>query len=137
MLNQTVTPKELRQTRKIKDKDDIEKIKAVIKTTLNLFDKAVNENALFNIRTGRVLQRNGQEYLLTIKDEGEKRRDAFIKECTERPSRFEEPIKKVKILNILKKNKSKQVADEITNIKSYVWKRYVWKVIIFVRNQKY
>ena len=71
--------KELCQTRKIKDKDDIEKIKAVIKTTLNLFDKAVNENALFNIRTGRALQRNGEECLLTIKDEGEKRRDAFIK----------------------------------------------------------
>ena len=76
--------KELRQTRKIKDKDDIQKIKAVIKTILNLFDKAVNENALFNIRTGRALQRNGEEYLLTIKDEGEKRRDAFIKECTEK-----------------------------------------------------
>ena len=82
---------------------------------------------LFNIRTGRALQRNGEEYLLTIKDEGEKKRDAFIKECTERPSRFEEPIKKVEILNfdaenILKKNKSKQVADGIANIKGYVWK---------------
>ena len=82
---------------------------------------------LFNIRTGRALQRNGEEYLLTIKDEGEKKRDAFIKECTERPSRFEERIKKVEILNfdaenILKKNKSKQVADGIANIKGYVWK---------------
>ena len=56
-------------------------------------------NALFNIRTGRALQRNAEEYLLTIKDEGEKRRDVFIKGYTERPSQFEEPIKKVKTLN--------------------------------------
>ena len=70
--------KELRQTRITKDKDDLEKIKAVIKMTLNPFDEAVNENVLFSIRTGRALQRNGEEYLLTIKDEGEKRRDAFM-----------------------------------------------------------
>ena len=77
-----------------------------------MFDQAVNENVLFSIRTGRALQRNWEEYLLTIKDEGEKKRDAFIKECTERPCRFEAPMKKVKILNfaaenILKKNKFK------------------------------
>ena len=81
-----------------------------MKTTLNLFDEAVNEKILFNIRTGRTLQKIWEEHLLTIKDEVKKRRDAFIKECTERPSRFEEPIKKVKILNfatenILKNNK--------------------------------
>ena len=70
--------KELRQTRITKDKDDLEKIKDVTKTTLNPFDEAVNENVLFNIRTGRALQRNGEEYLLTIKDEGEKRRDTFM-----------------------------------------------------------
>ena len=70
--------KELRQTRITKDKDDLEKIKAVIKTTLDPFDEAVNENVLLSIRTGRALQRNGEEYLPTIKDEGEKRRDAFM-----------------------------------------------------------
>ena len=65
---------------------------------------------------------------------------AFIKECTERPARFEETIKKVKILNfaadnILKKNKSKPVA-KIANIKIYIWKWYVWKVIIFANKKK-
>ena len=62
--------KGLRQRRITKGKDDLEKIKVVIKTTLNPFDEAVNENVLFNIRTGRTLQRNGEEYLLTIKVEG-------------------------------------------------------------------
>ena len=69
-----------------------------------------------NITTGRTLQRNVEEYLRRIKYEGEKRRNAFIKEWTERPYQFEEPIKKVKVLNfaaenILKKNQSKQVAS--------------------------
>ena len=71
--------KELRQTRITKDKDDLEKIKAVIKMTLNPFDEAVNKNVLFNIRTGRTLQRNGGEYLLTIKDEGEKEEMHLLK----------------------------------------------------------
>ena len=55
-----------------------------LKTTLKPFDEAVNENILLNIRTGRALQRSGEEYLLIIKDEGKKRRDAFIKDCTQR-----------------------------------------------------
>ena len=95
---------ELRQTKISKDKDDLENIKAVIKTTLNPFYEAVNEKILLNIRTRRTLQRNGEEYLLTIKYENEKRGDAFLKECIERPSRFEEPIKKVKILNFAVEN---------------------------------
>ena len=86
------------------DKDDLKKFKAVIKMTLNSFDEAHNQNVLFNIRTGKTLQRNGEEYLLTIKDKREKRRDAFIKERTERPSRFKESIKKVKILNLAAEN---------------------------------
>ena len=47
--------KELRQTRITKGKNDLEKIKAVIKTILNPFDEAVNENVLLSIRTGRIL----------------------------------------------------------------------------------
>ena len=53
--------KELRQTRITKDKDDLENIKAVIKMTLNSFDEDVNDTVLFNVRTGRALQRNGEE----------------------------------------------------------------------------
>ena len=54
---------------------------------------------LFNIITGRALQRDEEEYLLTIKYEDKKRRDAYIKKCSERTSQFEEPIKKGKVLN--------------------------------------
>lgn len=53
---------------------------------------------MFNIRIGRILRRNEKEYLLTVKDEGEKRRDDLTKIALETMP-FEEPIEKVKILN--------------------------------------
>ena len=58
--------------------------------TLNSLDKALNENILLNITIGRTLLRNEEKYLLTIKDDVNKRRDAFIIECTEKQSWFEE-----------------------------------------------
>ena len=54
--------------------------------TLNPFDEASNENILLSITIGRTLLRNAEKYLLTIKDEVNKRRDAFIKECSEKQS---------------------------------------------------
>ena len=79
-LNQVINATtDLGQTRITKEINELEKtvIKSVIKTALNPFGKAANENVLFNIRNG-----NGEGYLLTAKDEGEKRRDVFIRECT-------------------------------------------------------
>ena len=77
-LNQVIhATTDLGQTRITKGINELEKTKSVIKTTLNPFGKAANENVLSNIRNG-----NGEGYLLTAKDEGEKRRDVFIRECT-------------------------------------------------------
>ena len=104
----------MNQTRITKDKDNLEKIKAVTKATIIRLIIVQYQNWM---NTWEIWE----EYLLAINDESKKRRDAFIKECTVRPSWFEEPIKKVKIFNfaaenILKKKKSKQVA-EIANSK--------------------
>ena len=48
--------KELRTPRIVKDKEDVQKVKKLIKDTLNPFDKSTNLNALFNIRIGRKLK---------------------------------------------------------------------------------
>ena len=48
--------KELRTPRIVKDKEDVQKVKKLIKNTLNPFDKSTNVDALFNIRTGRKLK---------------------------------------------------------------------------------
>ena len=54
-------------------------------------------------------------YLLTVLEEGNSKRDTFVEECQKSDDRFEEPIKKSKILNIAtenfsKKNKSTQAS---------------------------
>ena len=54
--------KELRTPRIVKDKEDVQKVKKLIKDTLNPFDKSTNVGALFNIRTGRKLEIEGEKY---------------------------------------------------------------------------
>ena len=102
--------KELRVPRIAKDKEDIQKVKKLIKDTLNPFDKSTNVDALFNIKTGRKLEIEG-EALLAFLNKGVNIRDKFIEECQNNPQRFEEAITKQKISNFatesfFKKNKS-------------------------------
>ena len=69
----------------------------MIKDTLNPFDESTNVDALFNIRTSRKLEIEGETYLLTSVNEGVNIRDKFIEECQNNPHRFEEAIAKQKI----------------------------------------
>ena len=103
--------KELRVPRIAKDKEDVQKVKKLIRDTLNPFDKSTNVDALFNIRTGRKLEIEGETYLLTSVNEGVNIRDKFIEECQNNLQRFEEAITKQKISNFatesfFKKSKS-------------------------------
>ena len=66
---------------------------------MNPFDKSTNVDALFNIRTSRKLEIEGETYLLTSVNEGVNIRDKFIEECQNNPHRFEEAITKQKISN--------------------------------------
>ena len=91
--------KELRAPRIAKDKVDVQKVKKLIKDTLNPFDESTNVDALFNIRTSRKLEIEGETYLLTSVNEGVNIRDKFIEECQNNPHRFEEAITKQKISN--------------------------------------
>ena len=81
----------------------------MIKDTLNPFDKSTNVDALFNVKTGRKLEIEG-EALLAFLNRGVNIRDKFIEECQNNPQRFEEAITKQKISNFatesfFKKNK--------------------------------
>ena len=62
----------------MKDEEDVQKFKKLIKDTLNPFDKSTNVDALFNIRTSRKLGIKGDTYLLTSVNEGVNIRDKFI-----------------------------------------------------------
>ena len=65
----------------MKDEEDVQKFKKLIKDTLNPFDKSTNVDALFNVRAGIKLQIEGETYLLTSVNEGVNIRDKFIEEC--------------------------------------------------------
>ena len=102
--------KEFRVPKIAKDKEDIQKVKKLIKDTLNPFDKSTNVDALFNIKPGRKLEIEG-EALLTFLNEGVNIRDKFIEERQNNLQRFEEAISKQKISNFetesfFKKSKS-------------------------------
>ena len=73
--------KEFRAPRIVKDEEDVQKFKKLIKDTLNPFVKSTNVDALFNIRAIIKLQIEGETYLLTSVNEGVNIRDKFIEEC--------------------------------------------------------
>ena len=100
--------KELRAPRTVKDKEDVQKVKKLIKDTLNPFDTSTNVDALFNIRTGRKLEIEGETYFLTSVNEGVNIRDKFIEECQNNPQRFEEVIIEQKNSNFATESKKKK-----------------------------
>ena len=52
--------KELRQTRTIKDKYDMENIKLLLRSTLKPFNCTTKKCVLFNIKAGRQIPKSGE-----------------------------------------------------------------------------
>ena len=101
----------LRAPRIPKEKDDVQKVKKLIKDTSNPFDKSTNVDTLFNIRTGRKLEIEGETYLLTSVNEGVDIRDKFIEECQNNPQRFVEEITKQNISNFATECLEKRISQ--------------------------
>ena len=89
----------------MKDKEDAQKVKKLIKDTMNRFDKSTNLDAVFIIRTGRKLK----NWRRDIFNDVCKRRcyvsDKYIEECQNNLYRFEEAITKQKISNFATEKK--------------------------------
>ena len=58
---------------------------ATLTEMINPFDSAVNKDVLFNIKTGRKASPEAEKYLLSLTSEGERKRDQFMKECSDDP----------------------------------------------------
>ena len=112
--------KETKESRKRHDNNrDLKNLKDRIKETMNPFNKQLNKQHLFNIKTGRKVNEDAESYLLQIFSTGIQKRDEFIEKCKEDAKKFEEPIKKTKVVNfatesISKSNKSRKVAEIVT-----------------------
>lgn len=107
--------KELNKPRMERDKKDLEKIKEYICSTTNPFQKGVQKDVLFNLKTGKQASSNTEHYLLNILSDGEEKRNDFVSDCAKDSSRFEKPIKRSKVINFAaenfqKKNISKKAA---------------------------
>ena len=63
------------------------------------FDISIHQSqTLFNIQTGKAASNEVKTCLLDIRHTGEERHKNFVRECLDNPTRFEEPIKRVKLL---------------------------------------
>ena len=63
------------------------------------FDISIHQSqTLFNIQTGKGASNEVKACLLDIRPTGEERHKNFVRECLDNPTRFEEPIKRVKLL---------------------------------------
>ena len=63
------------------------------------FDISIHQSqTLFNIQTGKAASNEVKTCLLDNRHTGEERHKNVVRECLDNPTRFEEPIKRVKLL---------------------------------------
>ncbi len=121
-MNSTSEPsKEVRSSHIDRDQCCRFELKKLIKETINLFDKQLQKEVLFNIKTGRRASDTVQKFLLNILKNREEKRDEFAEDSKEDVARFEKPISRVKVMNFAsenfnQKNTSQKVA-EISGVK--------------------
>ena len=90
---------EVKEQRKKRDKEDLEKLIILITSTINPFQQRKQKDYLFNLKTGKQVTKVAETYLLNVMKEGKRQRDTFISECQEDTNRFEKPICKVQVNN--------------------------------------
>ena len=95
------------------------KRKETITDTKKPFDENLNKDLLFNIQTWIKANVEAEQYLLNKFNKAIKTRDSFISEYKNDPEIFESSIIKTKMVNfvkgnVMKKNKSKKVAEVIS-----------------------
>ena len=76
------------------DNASLDKIKEMIKETMNPFDVNIDPDKLYNLGTGKAVSNKTEEFMLNIKANGEKYKKAFLEECIIDSLRFEKPIKR-------------------------------------------
>ena len=64
----------------------------MINESLNPFNKQLDCEVLINIKAGRQALCAVQHFHLNIHQQGEEKRDEFVKQCQQVPVRFEKPI---------------------------------------------
>lgn len=108
---------ELKQNRIYKDREALNNILNEIKKNINPFDPTIDKDQLFNITTGKATTEQISNFLLNADILGQEQKDEFLEKCGSDPDRFEQSIKRNKILNFasdcIKRKISKDGSKEV------------------------
>ena len=85
----------------LKNPDALKSLCNQIEESINPYDKNLEKNILVNIDTGKGASPETTDFLLNVVEKGKSKKESFIKEVNEHPSRFEDAITK-QIVDICK-----------------------------------
>lgn len=92
------------------DSEHLEKFINEVNKNINPFDQdKLDNNLLYNIKTGKVASEEVTNFLINAERMGSQLKNDFIKECSESEIRFESTIKKNKVFNFANSNLKKKV----------------------------
>ena len=79
-------------------------ISKALQLSLNQFDTRLQKYSLFNLKTGREASPECANCLFTIIQRGKESQNKFLDEILTDPARFEQPIKRKKLINFASEN---------------------------------
>ena len=82
--NYNAEAKELNHPRIERDHQGLQALRNIIISTISSFLPTVNQNSLFNLKTGKQASKATGAYLLTVLEEGNSKIDAFVEEYQKR-----------------------------------------------------
>lgn len=96
----------------------LESLLDFIRSCTNPFSTNLEKTRLYNMSTGQTVSDEIYQFLSSVESIGEQQRERFISECLEKPERFDQAIKKNKIINFSFNNKKKiKISGKIREIK--------------------
>ena len=75
--------KDLKTYKVKKDSADFQKVRTMIRDTMNPFDNNIGQEYLFNLGTGKAASKETETFLLNMESIGEEERKRFVSECIE------------------------------------------------------
>ena len=127
---------ELKPCRVKRDNADLKNIKEGIIDTMNPFNKEVNPEYIFNLGSGKAASNATADFLLNCQQIGECAQENFIKECIQRPTRFEEKIARQKTSTFATELKKRKITNKDKKIQAVEMVRDVFGCILHLALEK-
>ena len=103
---------------------------------MNPFDNDKDRNYLFNIASGKSVSDAACDFLLNCYETGKHAHEEFLNECLEDPNRFEENIKRQKVVTFATAVKKQKSTDKDNKIQAIGMMRDLFGSILYLVLQK-